>query len=286
MDPIRRLHRPALRRPRAVLAFEGWNDACDAASGAAAFLLGQQEPDEPFAVIEPEDFYDFQQRRPTVSIDDGGTRSLAWPATRFFALPRPGDPADLVVGVGEEPHLRWKTFARSIAHLLAESDVDLVVTLGAFIGQVTHRRPIQVVGVATDPGLVMRHRLASTHYEGPTGIVGVLLEACREGGIPAVSLWAACPHYLAANPNPAAMLALTQTAADVTGVPLDTAELEALAAEFTAKVDEAMGENPEFLEYVERIEAESNGAPSGPIDPGETGLLITEIEQYLRRRDS
>jgi predicted ATP-grasp superfamily ATP-dependent carboligase len=169
---------------------------------------------------------------------------------------------------------------------MAESDVDLVVTLGAFIGQVAHTRPISVVGVGTDPSLVKHHGLPGTHYEGPTGIVGVLLEAFREGGIPAVSLWAACPHYLAANPNPAAMLALTQATSEITGIPLDTAELEALAAEFTAKVDEAMSDNPEFLQYVERIEAESDGTPGGPIDPGDTGLLISEIEQYLRGRDS
>ena len=286
MDPIRRLQRPSLRRPRAVLAFEGWNDASDAASGAAAFLLGQQDQEDPFAILEPEEFYDFQQRRPTVTVDDGDTRSLIWPATRFFALDRPDDPAYLVVGIGEEPHLRWKTFARSIAQLLGESDVDLAVTLGAFIGQVAHTRPVPVLGVATDPSLLQRHGLSGTNYEGPTGIVGVLLEAFRESGIPAVSLWAACPHYLAANPNPAAMLALTRAAAEVTGVAIDTAELEALAAEFTAKVDEAMSENPEFLQYVERIEADSDGRPGGPIDPSESGMLITEIEQFLRGRDA
>ena len=201
MDPIRRFRRPALRAPRALLAWEGWNDACEAASGAASFLVGQHDA-EPFAVLEPEEFFDFQERRPTVEYDDGGTRRLVWPDTRFYAIERTGDAHDLVIGLGEEPGLRWKTYARSIARVLAESDVELAVTLGAYIGEVAHTVPVPITGVATDPALVDGFLLDRSHYEGPTGIVGVTMEAFREVGIPAVSLWAATPHYLAANPSP------------------------------------------------------------------------------------
>lgn len=283
MDAVRRLGRPTLRAPRAILAFEGWNDACDAASGAAAYLVGQHDP-APFALIEPEDFYDFQANRPTVEIDEGGTRRLTWPATRFYAIEMPGGPADVVVVTGQEPNLRWKTYTRLIAQVLAETDVDLVITLGAFIGQVAHTLPVPIVGIATDPELVDRYRLPTSHYEGPTGIVGVMLEACREMGIPAVSLWAATPHYLAANPNPKAMLALVDKACEIVNIDVDTAELTKVAHEFEGRVDEAMNRSGEFADYVRRLE-EGADTPGPAFDPGSTGgQLISEIEEWLKDR--
>ena len=282
MDPIRRIDRPALKSPRALLAFEGWNDACDAASGAAAYLLGQYDT-EPYAVIEPEEFYDFQEHRPHVVVDEGGTRRLTWPATRSFALDLPTQPHDLVVVTGDEPNHKWKTYTRLITSLLAESDVELVITLGAFLGQVAHTRPVPIVGVATDPDLLARHGLPASSYEGPTGIVGVMLEACREMGIPAISLWAATPHYLAANPNPKAMLALLERATGVAGVGIDTTELATVAGEFDARVDAALERSEEFADYVRRIEEE--GA-EGPVDPVIAGdQLVSEIEDFLRERE-
>jgi proteasome assembly chaperone (PAC2) family protein len=281
MDYVHRTSRPQLRRPQAILAWEGWNDACDAASGAVAYLLGQRDDPEPFAWIEPEEFYDFQVRRPHVEVDDGGTRSLSWPLTSAFAI-ETDTPHDLVVTLGEEPNLKWKTYTRSVARLLAESDVEMVVTLGAFIGQVAHTAPVPIVGVATDPALVERHNLQTSRYQGPTGIVGVMLEACREIGIPAVSLWGAAPHYLAANPNPKVMLALLSTAREVLDVEIDTTELEMAVEEFQTKVDEAMAENDDFTGYVKRLEAQSPDMSS--IDPGTGGALIDEIEDFLRDR--
>ena len=277
MDHLRRLHRPQLRSPRALLAWEGWNDACDAASGAAGYLLARLDEPEPFAVIEPEEFYDFQVRRPQVTIDKGGTRRLSWPLTKAFAVPTAD--RDLVLVMGEEPNLRWKTYTRTVAGLLAESDVDRVVTLGAFVGQVAHTLPVPIVGVATDPSLVAAHGLLTSRYEGPTGIVGVMLEACREVGIPAVSLWAATPHYLAANPNPKAMLALLSAAAPLLDVEFELAEMEQMAAEFESQVDAAMADNAEFVGYVRRLEE----AGEGPIDPLRSAEMIGEIEEFLRR---
>ena len=283
MDPIRRTDRPALRSPRAVLAWEGWNDACDAASGAIAFLLGQHEI-EPFAVIEPEEFYDFRVTRPLVEIEEGGTRRLAWPATRFYALEMPDSPHDLVVVIGHEPNLRWKTYTRLVAQVLCETDVELAVTLGAFIGQVAHTVPVPLIGVGTDPALVARQGLDTSDYEGPTGVVGVMLEACREIGLPTLSLWAAVPHYLAANPNPKAMLALLQGAAGILEVEVDSAELTQVAAEFTGRVDDAMAENEDFVDYVRRLERDS-GSPISTVQPGDGDRLITEIEHFLRNRN-
>ena len=280
MDHVRRLSRPTLRTPRAILAWEGWNDACDAASGSAAFLLGQLERPEPFAVIEPEEFYDFQVRRPQVAVDDGGTRSLTWPVTSAFAVPAGAH--DLVLVTGEEPNLRWKTYTRTVAGLLVEADVEMVVTLGAFIGQVAHTLPVPIVGVATDPALVNQHGLLTSRYEGPTGIVGVVLEACREVGIPAISLWAATPHYLAANPNPKAMVALLRTARRILEVDLDLEELERIAADFATRVDEAMAENEEFVGYVRRLEEDGDAA--SVIDPARSAQMIMEIEDFLQGR--
>ncbi|MGA9596229.1 MAG: PAC2 family protein, partial [Acidimicrobiia bacterium] len=138
MDAIHRFSKPMLRRPRAIIAFEGWGDACEAASGAATYLMGALDADEPFAVIEPEEFFDFQAHRPTVSIDEGETRRLVWPATLFHRVLLPADDQDLIIVAGDEPSYRWKTFARHVTQVLCESDVEQVVLLGAFIGQVAH----------------------------------------------------------------------------------------------------------------------------------------------------
>ncbi len=284
MDAIHRLRRPVLRRPRAIIAFEGWNDACDAASGAITYLLGQYNIEEPFAVIEPDEFFDFQAHRPSVSIDDGGTRSLTWPTTRFYAIEMPAEDRDLILVVGEEPSYRWKTFSRSITSLLAEMGVEQAVLLGAFIGQLAHTKPVPVIGVATDPALVKRYGLMTSSYEGPTGIVGVLQQACMEEGLPAVSLWAATPHYLAANPNPKAMLALTKKAGDVLGLGIDTSELETVANEFLSRVSAAVSASKEFKAYVtelEKAEIDEEGE-SGSLDPSMSAEMVTEIEDFLR----
>jgi proteasome assembly chaperone (PAC2) family protein len=287
MDAIRRYAKPVLRRPRALLAFEGWNDACDAASGAAAYLLGQLDAADPFAIIDPEEFFDFQARRPTVEIDEGGTRSLTWPTTRFYAIPLTAEDRDLVVVLGEEPSHRWKTFARLVTQLLCEVDVEEAVLLGAFIGKVPHTRAVPIIGSATDRDLVLAHGLPTSSYEGPTGIVGVLLEACREVGMPAISLWAATPHYLAANPNPKAMLALLDAAADVMHFGFDRSELTTIVSEFTERVEAAVRNSGEFAEYVSELEDDESpeaaeGSAAARIDPALTHELVDEIEDFLR----
>ncbi len=282
MDAIRRFAKPSLRRPKALIAFEGWNDACEAASGAVRHVLREQGVDEPFALIDPEEFYDFQVRRPTVAISGGGTRSLTWPSTRFYAVPLPGQPHDLVVVLGEEPSFRWKTFARTLNVILAESDVEQAVLVGAFVGQVAHTLPVPVIGVATDPDLIERFGLMTSRYEGPTGIVGVLQEACREEGIPTMSLWGATPHYLAANANPKAMLALLDRALQLLGVSVDTVGLRIAAEEFEQRVDNAMEDSEELTQYVADLE---DSEDAEPIDPTGTDDLVSEIETFLRNQD-
>ena len=283
MDAIRRFSKPRLRRPYAVIAFEGWGDACEAASGAVNYLLSLADAGEPFAVIDPEEFFDFQQRRPAVHIDNGGTRSLSWPLTRFYAAPRAGEERDQLLVVGEEPAFRWKTFSRSVAHVLVEMDVEEVVLLGAFIGQVAHTRPVPVIGVATDPAIMHKYGLAASTYEGPTGITAVVQEASREVGLPTMSLWAAVPHYLAANPNPKAMLALLEQCRSILGIGIDTDELETVAAEFSRRVERAIESSDEFATYGTELEDHETGS-SGGLDAATTDELVTEIEDFLRKR--
>ncbi len=282
MDPIRWLNKPQISRPQALIAFEGWSDACDAASGGATYLLGQFDS-EPFAILDPEEFLDFQANRPTVEIDDGGTRALKWPTTRIYGLTLEGE-RDLVVVLGPEPNVRWKTFARMLAHIFSSVGVERVVTLGAFVGQVPHTMPVPIVGVATDPALVSKHDLLGSRYEGPTGIISAVLEACREEGIETVSLWAATPHYLAANANPKAMAALLEKAGEVLGVRFDTSELDRVAAEFMARVDAATKSSADLTAMVRKLEealAESGGASLEQVDPSE---MVREIEEFLKDR--
>lgn len=281
MDAIHRFSKPALRRPRAIIAFEGWGDACEAASGAATYLMGALDADEPFAFIEPEEFFDFQAHRPVVSVDEGETQRLVWPATRFHRVPLPTDDQDLIIVAGDEPSYRWKTFARHVAQVLCESDVEQVVLLGAFIGQVAHTQTVPVIGVATDPALVVRNGLMPSEYEGPTGILSVVLEACREAGIQGLALWAATPHYLAANPNPKAMLALAKRAASILQFEVDLSELEKVTDEYLGKVNSALASSDEFSTYVSELEQAE--ATLDGIDPDQAAGLLNEIEDYLRR---
>ncbi len=280
MDAIHRFSKPGLRRPRAIIAFEGWGDACEAASGAANYLIGALDAGEPFAVIDPEEFFDFQAHRPTVSIGDGATRRLTWPTTSFYGVSLPEDDRDLVIIAGDEPSYRWKTFSRHLTQVLCESDVEEVILLGAFIGQVAHTQKVPVIGVATDPGLVVRNGLMTSAYEGPTGIVGVIVEACREAGIPALALWAAAPHYLAANPNPKAMLALASQASLIFNMKVDFTELETVTSEYLERVNAALAASDDFSAYVSELE-QIEPTPD-TLDPEIADGLVTEIEDYLR----
>ena len=260
-----------------MLAFEGWNDACDAASGALRHLLERRDIRHPFAVVESEEFFNFQEHRPSVFVQDGSIQAMTWPETRFYAIHRPDRDHDLVIVVGDEPTFRWKTFARTVAAVLADSGVESVTMLGAYIGSVTHSGPVPLSAVATDASSLEATSLPPTDYEGPTGIVAVLGEACKEAGIPATSIWAATPHYLAASPNPMAMRALLSKAGEVVGFDGDSEELREMETEFIIEVDEAVAESDDLAEYVREIA--ENGRQ---MDPGRTGVLVDEIERFLR----
>ena len=282
MDPIRRLGRPALRHPRALLAWEGWNDASDAASGALAYLLGQFEL-EPFVVIEPEEFYDFQVHRPRVKVAEGGTRRLTWPATRFYAVELPEQPGDLVIVTADEPNLRWKTYSRLVAQVLSDVDVEAVVTLGAFIGEVAHTVPVPLIGVATEPRLLAAHHLTASGYEGPTGIVGVLHTAFRDAGIPSASLWATVPTYVASAPSPKATLALVDRVSTLLDVRVEATDLAEQAASYEARIDELVADDAETAAYVSQLERDFDDQRREELTAGQSSQeLIAEVERYLR----
>lgn len=202
---------------------------------------------------------------------------MTWPETRFYSVALPDEDHDLVVVVGDEPTFRWKTFARTVSAVLADCGVESATMLGAYIGSVTHSTPVPLSGVATDPAYLKATELPPTDYEGPTGIVAVLGEACREAGIPATSVWAATPHYLAANPNPMAMRALLRKAGEIVGFDGDTEELRGMEAEFILQVDEAVAESDDLAEYVREV-AENDRQ----MDPGRSHELVDEIENFLK----
>lgn len=297
MDVIRRHHLPSLRRPIAIIAFGGWNDACDVATTAAEFVIDAHDDPVQFAEIEPDPFYDFQQHRPIADIRDGVTRSLRWPGTIFTALRRPNDHRDLLVVTGQEPNFHWKTFARSLVEVLDEAGVEEAILAGAYVGAVGHRDPVELSGVGSDPVSVVRSGLRSSSYQGPTGIVGVVQGACREAGIRSIGMWAATPPYLAGNPFPRGVLAIVEKIADITNLHIDTSELIAVDAEYTQRVDDAIASSgSDFEEYLEELEAydepilgsiltppsdRGDENPTQRLDPERTDALVDEIVRYL-----
>src|SRR5919199_1952689 len=253
MSELRVSTRPELRRPVLIAAFRGWNDGGQGASLAAGYLAKAWGAAR-FAEIDPEQFYDFQATRPQVSLAEGLTRRIDWPDNAFYHAPIPGTARDAVILLGTEPNLRWRTFSGLVIQLARELGVELVITLGALLADVPHTRPAPVTGSATDPDLVRELGLEQSRYEGPTGIVGVLHDACRRAAIPSVSLWAAVPHYVSLAPSPRAALALCERLGGLVGGELDTAELQEAAESYARQVSEAVAADEETAAYVEELE--------------------------------
>jgi proteasome assembly chaperone (PAC2) family protein len=241
--------RPRLRRPVLLAAFEGWNDAGDAASFALKYLAEQWNA-RPFAEVDLEDFVDFTSSRPMVRVDDDGHRVVDWPKHEISAAAVPWGSTDVITLVGPEPHLRWRTYLAEITALIKELDVSMVVTLGALLAEVPHNRPVSVVGTADDPLLRQRLDLRSSRYEGPTGIVGALGSACHEAGIAHVSLWAAVPTYVSAAPSPKAALALIEKVGSLLNGPTTTTDLEIASAAYERQIDELVAGDDDTAAYV------------------------------------
>ena len=283
MDHVRWQHRPQLRRPVLVAAFEGWNDGADAASTAGRYLRDRWTA-RPFATIDPEEFYDFTSTRPQVRMVHGVTREIVWPTVELSAAPLPGTARDVVVLLGHEPQLKWRMFCQHVVGLATELRVELVVILGALLADVAHTRPVRVTGTAADAELVTRLGLGRSTYEGPTGIVGVLHDAFAEAGIPSASLWAAVPHYVASTPSPKAALALVERATELLSTSVLTADLEVAAADYERQVSEVVAGDDEVAAYVHRLEASADEVDVADMETVTGDALADELERYLREQ--
>jgi proteasome assembly chaperone (PAC2) family protein len=286
MQPLTWDRRPdALRAPALICAFQGWNDAGEAASSAVSFLgaaLGARR----FAQIDAEEFYDFQSTRPRIKLTDGIAREIVWPAIEISEALIPRAPRDLVLVQGTEPSMRWRSFTSLIVDLAEALGVQMVVTLGALLADVPHSHPVAITGLASDPALVERLGLQASNYEGPTGIIGVLHSACAGAGIPAASLWASVPHYVAAAPNPKAALALVRKLEGLVGVSVDASELEQAATDYERQVSLAVQSDPDVQAFVERLEqeAESERPPLSPEELPSGDLIARDFQRFLRQR--
>ena len=277
---------PSLRRPLLVMAFEGWNDAGDASSLALGYLARAWDAQR-FAVIEAEEFYDFTVTRPHTRIGDDGKRAVEWPDIEVLGARVAGSPHDLVLIRGIEPQLRWRTFAQTVVDVAQTVGAELAVTLGALLADVPHTRPVRVSGTSDDRDLAARLGLASSTYEGPTGIVGVLHDALRRAGFPTASFWAAVPHYVHQLPSPKAALALVERSAALLGAPVDSIELRAAAVEYERQVSERVADDDEATAYVASLEETVDDDWPGSEEPEALGMgtideLAAEVEHFLR----
>ena len=286
MQPLRWERRPdPLRAPALVCAFKGWNDAGESASSALTFV-GAGLKARRFATIDPEEFVDFQSTRPTVRLDEGYTRRIDWPEFELYEARVPRAPRDLILLSGPEPAMRWRTFCENVIELAEAMGVQLVATLGALLADVPHSRPVGVTAHASDPALVERLGLAPPTYEGPTGIVGVLQNACATAGLPSASLWAAVPHYVAVVPNPKGALAVLRRLESLVGVTVDAQDLETAAVDYERQVSRAVEMDPDVQAFVERLERAADEEERAP-DPGSLpsgDVLAREFQRFLRQR--
>lgn len=273
---------PDLRKPVAVLAFNGWNDAGEAASGVAAHLMncwGAQE----FLIAESnsEDFYDYQQIRPMVFVDNSRIRRINWPNTKIYAVFTPHLEHDFVIVRGPEPSMRWQTFTNELLDLFEDLEVDLVITLGALLADAPHTRAIPVTGSSANPELAKVLGYEVSRYEGPIGILGVIQDLCQKRELDALSLWAALPHYAAGSPSPKASLALVDELADFLDIKIPVGDLPDAAKAWEIAVSQLAQEDSEISEYVKQLEIDKDGSDLEDTTGDE---IAKEFERYLKRQ--
>ncbi|HEY2303494.1 MAG TPA: PAC2 family protein [Acidimicrobiales bacterium] len=281
MEIVRWERRVQLRHPVLIAAFEGWNDAGDAASLAVGYLAEEWSAQR-FASVDPEEFYDFTVTRPEVRIAEGSQRRIEWPSTELWAAALPSLGRDVVLLRGVEPQLKWRTFCAAVVGVARAVGAELAVTLGALLADVPHTRPVRVSGMAHDPALADRLGLRASAYEGPTGIVGVLHDACSRAGLPSASLWATVPHYVSQVPSPKAALALVERSAALVGTQVDPVDLRAAAMAYVEQVSERVADDDEAAAYVAQLE-EADDLEQEDVSMLPSGdALAAEVERFLR----
>jgi proteasome assembly chaperone (PAC2) family protein len=287
-DDLRWDEEPELRAPALVVAFTGWNDAADAASLAVRSLIegwGARR----IASIDPEEYFEFQATRPQVRLVDGVTREIVWPGNELWAASAPH--GDVLLLLGTEPQLKWRTFCGLITGVAQRYRSPFVVTLGALLADVPHRRPVSIIGTASDQATIDRHGLQRSRYEGPTGIVGVLHDACTRDGLLSASLWAATPAYAPGTTSPKAALALVRRCLGMLGASLDLRALEDAARRYEAEVDAQVADDDDLSGYVRRLETmasddeDADEVPPVAADERSAEQLLEELEQFLRDQD-
>ena len=289
--------RPVLHRPVLMAAFEGWNDAGNAASEAVAFL-SQTWGAAAFAAFDGDELFDFTSSRPQVRLEAGEARRLEWPSVKFSRASLPGTGRDVVFLSGPEPQLRWKSFVEEVRDVCLSLGVDLAVLLGALLADVPHTRPVRISGGAATAELVALAGLEPSYYEGPTGIIGVLSDALGRAGVPTVSLWASVPHYVSQSSSPKATLALVERSARVLATSVDVVELQIASAAYERQINELVASDDDASAYVTRLEEQDADARPAEVDqpapdegprlsPASGERLAAEVERYLRehRRD-
>lgn len=280
---------PELDRPNVIAAFSGWNDAGQAATTAVRYLIETWHA-ERFAHIDPEEYYSFTDTRPTVRIMEGAQRQLTWPANEFFAYAGSDTTPAAVLMVGVEPNLRWRAYCGEVIRLAKSLGARRLVTMGSLITDTVHTRPVPLTGFSTDDavqGKLSALGITRSTYEGPTGIVGALHDACLRAELPAASIWAASPFYLGSTPNPKTALGLLDALDDALGLRINLGELRTVAEEFVRQVSLAVKDNDEIQERIRTLEERADAAGPGAQPPAEfpsTGAIIADLEQFLRKQ--
>lgn len=296
MNHVRWLSKPVLKNPTIVTAFTGWNDAADAASNAVRNLV-EGWGAVPLAEIDPEEFTDYATIRPHIRLKDGITRNIVWPTVGLWHVSGAG--GDIILILGPEPSLKWRLFSKQILGIADHFSSSMMLTLGALLADVPHTRPVQIIGTANDTELVERFNLQHSRYEGPTGIVGVLHDACSHASLPSAALWAAVPAYASQVPSPKASLSLMRRSCEIIGTPAPVATVMNLIERYEEQVNSLVSDDDDLVAYVERLETMSDNGMSldDEVDDDQlqfdfsTGTgdaetdaatLMDEVEQFLR----
>lgn len=288
MDSLQWTEQPRLTQPVFLACFAGWNDAADAATEAAQWLARRYES-RPIATFDPDSFYDFQSTRPMIELVDGVIEDVEWPTIEMFAI-ETGGSRDIVLLTGEEPNYQWRQLSKQVTEAADVLGCDMMVTFGALLGEVPHTRPLRVTGAASSPELMEASGIANSFYEGPTGIVGVIHDACKDSTLPSVSLWVPVPHYVGQPPNPLATHALLRHFERLTGIPIDARELEVASEAWLTRVNEVVAEDEDVAEYVKQLEKqyEEQSTPSVQVDQTIPSAeeIGEQVERFLRDQDS
>ena len=276
MEDVVWYRKPLLSDPVAILAFEGWSDAGNTASGCIENICGNYDVD-PFAELNSEGFYNYQMRRPVVEVKAIGERNFHWPQTSFYSIEDYKLKREIIMVFGEEPSMKWKKYSENISNTLMALGVKKAVTLGAFFGQVAHTLPVPIFGVSDDPTFHSRFNVLPTNYSGPTGITSVVGHDLRKNGIETSGLWAAVPHYLSSGAYPKGIGALLNKTSEILKIDIDDSGIQSEGQQFETKISKAMENSQDLAEYVSKLEeAEVNIEDSFSEDN-----LVEQIEDFL-----